>query len=80
MKTFAIPVLLISASMLAGCGTTTASRTATGAAGGAAAGALIGSTSANAGKGALIGAGVGALGGYVYDQNEKKKEREERRY
>jgi uncharacterized membrane protein YebE (DUF533 family) len=79
MKTYAIPVLLVSASLIAGCGTTTTSRTASGAAGGAAAGALIGSTSANAGKGALIGAGVGALGGYVYDQNEKEKEREARR-
>jgi hypothetical protein len=59
---------------IAGCARgTAASRTANG----AAAGALIGSKSANAGKGALIGAGVGAAGGYLYDQHQKEKEREE---
>jgi hypothetical protein len=34
--------------------------------------------SGNAGKGALIGAGAGALGGYVYDQQQR--EREQYRY
>lgn len=71
-------VTLISA--LAGCGTTTASRTTSGAAAGAATGAAIGSLSANAGKGAAIGAAAGALGGYIYDQNEKREERERRYY
>ena len=60
---------------LAGCGTTTASRTTTGALGGAAAGAAIGSFSGDAGKGALIGGAAGALGGALYDANEKEKER-----
>ena len=60
MKSIAILTFTLSALILSGCGTTTASRTGTGAAAGAAAGALIGSASANAGKGALIGAGVGA--------------------
>jgi len=76
MKSIAIPILLIGAVSIVGCGSTTTSRTASGAAGGAAVGALIGSTSANAGKGALIGAGAGAVGGYIYDQDQKRKDRE----
>lgn len=68
----------LAAMAVSGCGTTTTSRTASGAAAGAAAGAAIGSASANAGRGALIGAAAGALGGYAYDQNEKRKEREAR--
>jgi len=60
---------------LAGCGSTTASRTSTGALGGAATGAAIGSLSGDAGKGALIGGAAGALGGAAYDANEKDKER-----
>ena len=36
-------------------------------------GAVIGSFSGSAGSGALIGAGVGAVGGYLYDQDQKKK-------
>jgi uncharacterized membrane protein len=71
MKKLAIPVILIAAVGLAGCGTTTGQRSGSGALVGAAGGALVGSLSANAGKGALIGAGVGALGGYLYDQHEK---------
>jgi hypothetical protein len=66
--------------VLAGCGTTTTSRTASGAAGGAAAGAAIGSLSGNAGKGALIGAGVGAAGGLIYDAEKKKQEERDRYY
>jgi uncharacterized membrane protein len=75
MRTPKLPVVLAAALVLAGCAgmSDTQRRTATGAAGGAAAGALIGSFSANAGKGALIGAGVGALGGYIYDQNQKSR-------
>ena len=68
-----LSVAVIACAALSACGTTTADRTVSGAAIGAAGGALIGSTSANAGKGALIGAGAGALGGYLYDQNEKSK-------
>jgi len=59
---------------LAGCGTTTTERTASGALLGTAGGALIGSASGDAGKGALIGAGVGAVGGYLYDQEQKRKD------
>jgi hypothetical protein len=75
MKKLALTTVILMAVVLVGCGGTTASRTATGAAAGAATGAAIGSASADAGKGALIGAGVGALGGYMYDQHEKEKER-----
>jgi ABC-type oligopeptide transport system substrate-binding subunit len=71
-NTTALFGVLLSAAALTGCGTTTGERTASGAAVGAATGAAIGSLSADAGKGALIGAGVGALGGYLYDQSEKR--------
>ena len=75
MKTTMLTVAALGVSLaLAGCGTTTASRTGTGALGGAAAGAAIGSMSGNAGKGALIGAGVGAAGGYIYDSQKKDQE------
>jgi drug/metabolite transporter (DMT)-like permease len=62
--------------LLSGCAemSDTQRRTATGGTLGAAGGAIIGSFSGNAGSGALIGAGVGALGGYLYDQNEKSRE------
>jgi uncharacterized membrane protein len=75
MRKAILPLVLTASIALAGCAgmSDTQRRTATGAAGGAAAGALIGSFSANAGKGALIGAGVGALGGYIYDQNQKNR-------
>ena len=73
MRNLKFPVVIAAALLLAGCAgmSDTQRRTATGAGVGAAGGALIGSFSANAGAGALIGAGVGALGGYVYDQNQK---------
>jgi len=76
MRTLTFPIVLAAALTLAGCAgmSDTERRTATGAGVGATAGALIGSFSANAGKGALIGAGIGALGGYLYDQDEKSKE------
>jgi hypothetical protein len=73
MKLATASVLAITTVILAGCGTTTASRTGSGAALGAATGAAIGSLSGNAGKGALIGAGAGAVGGLIYDHNEKTK-------
>lgn len=76
MKIISLSITLLAALGLAACGGTTTSRTGSGAALGAASGAAIGSMSGNAGKGALIGAGVGAVGGYVHDQNEKKKERQ----
>jgi len=76
MRTLTFPIVLAVALTLSGCAgmSDTERRTATGAGIGAASGALIGSFSANAGAGALIGAGVGAVGGYLYDQNEKSKQ------
>ncbi|MBK1699489.1 YMGG-like glycine zipper-containing protein [Thiococcus pfennigii] len=74
MKPQTLALAAILSVALVGCGTTTASRTGTGAAAGAATGALIGSMSGHAGEGALIGAGAGAVGGYLYDQNEKRKQ------
>ena len=61
--------------ILGGCAgmTNTERRVATGTGAGAATGAVIGSFSGSAGSGALIGAGVGAVGGYLYDQDQKKK-------
>jgi uncharacterized protein YceK len=69
MKSLAIPLLLIAAFALSGCGTTTTSRAGSAAVFGAVGGAAIGSLSANAGRGILIG--VGALGGFLYDQHRK---------
>lgn len=79
MKPQTLALAAILSVTLVGCGTTTASRTGTGAAAGAATGALIGSMSGHAGEGALIGAGVGAVGGYLYDQNEKRQDYHYRR-
>jgi hypothetical protein len=75
MRNLILPVALTAAVFLSGCAgmSDTGRRTTTGAGVGAASGALIGSFSGNAGKGALIGAGVGALGGYIYDQDQKSK-------
>ena len=71
MKAIIVPLALLTAVGLAGCGTTTGERAGSGALMGAAAGLAIGSLSANAGAGALIGAGAGALGGFLYDQHKK---------
>jgi uncharacterized membrane protein len=75
MRTLKFTAALAAALILAGCAgmSDTQRRTATGTGTGAAAGALIGSFSGNAGKGALIGAGVGAVGGYLYDRDQKSK-------
>ena len=75
MRNLRLATAFAAALVLAGCAgmSDTERRLATGAGAGAATGALIGSFSANAGKGALIGAGVGALGGYIYDQNQKSR-------
>jgi uncharacterized membrane protein len=77
MRNLTLPIALAAVLSLTGCAgmSDTQRRTTTGAGMGAATGALIGSFSANAGKGALIGAGVGALGGYLYDQNQKSQGR-----
>ncbi len=53
----------------------TARRTVTGGAIGASGGAIIGAMAGNAGLGAAAGAGAGLLGGFLYDQYEKSKER-----
>ena len=71
MKITALPLVLVAAVALSGCGTTTGSRVSSGTAIGAASGAAIGSFSANAGAGALIGAGAGALGGYLVDEHKR---------
>jgi hypothetical protein len=62
---------------LCGCAemTPTQRRAGTGTVVGAAGGAAIGAMAGNAGMGAAIGAGAGLLGGLVYDQHEKAKER-----
>ncbi|WP_296808760.1 glycine zipper domain-containing protein [Thiocapsa sp.] len=71
MKTIAIPLILVAAAALSGCGNTTGARVGTGTALGLATGAAIGSFTAQAGAGALIGAGVGALGGYLMDEHKR---------
>jgi hypothetical protein len=47
--------------------------TALGALGGGALGGVVGSFSGNAGLGALIGAGAGGVGGYLYDQSQRRQ-------
>lgn len=71
MKTMTLPLALIAALALAGCGNTTGARVGTGAAMGLATGAIIGSFSAQAGAAALLGAGVGALGGYLVNEHKE---------
>jgi uncharacterized membrane protein len=70
-------IALVLVASLSGCATMsdTQRRAATGTVGGAAAGAAIGAMAGNAGMGAAIGAGAGLLGGLVYDQHEKAKDR-----
>ena len=61
--------------MLAGCAgmSTTQQRTLSGAAIGAGGGAAIGAiTGGSPGVGAAVGAGAGALGGYLYDQSQRR--------
>jgi hypothetical protein len=71
MKSIAMPLIIVAAVALAGCGNTTGARVGTGTALGLATGAAIGSFSAQAGAGALIGAGVGALGGFLVDEHKR---------
>lgn len=75
MRTLSFVPALVVGLILSGCAgmTDTERRVATGTGAGAATGAVIGSFSGSAGKGALIGAGVGAVGGYLYDQDQKSK-------
>ncbi|NCA69224.1 MAG: hypothetical protein EOM91_03815 [Sphingobacteriia bacterium] len=79
MKTTPVIITLLAAAALAGCGTTTSSRTMSGTAAGAAAGAAIGSMTANAGKGAAIGAVVGGIGSFAYDQHQKELQQQQDR-
>jgi len=76
MRNAALNLIVMSALILPACGTTTGERTASGALLGAGTGAAIGSLSGDAGTGAVIGAGAGALGGFLYDQNQKQMERD----
>ena len=71
-KFMAVLVLVF---MLVGCAgmSTTQQRTLSGAAIGAGSGALIGGVAGGSpGIGAAVGAGAGALGGYLYDQSQKR--------
>lgn len=71
MKIITLPLVLVAAVALSGCGSTTGSRVSSGTAIGAVSGLAIGSLSGNAGAGALIGAGTGALGGYLVDEHQR---------
>ena len=71
MKPIVLTVAAVISLTVAGCGTTTASRSVSGSAMGAAGGAALGAIAGNAGLGAGIGAGVGLVGGYLYDQHKK---------
>jgi uncharacterized membrane protein len=72
------PVLLLAAALVLGaCDgggmNRTQQTTALGALGGGALGGLVGSFSGNAGLGALLGAGAGGVGGYLYDQSQRRR-------
>lgn len=70
-----IVLSLIAILFLAGCENMSPSerRVLGGTALGTAGGAAIGAISGHAGAGALIGAGVGAVGGVLYDQDQKAR-------
>jgi osmotically inducible lipoprotein OsmB len=70
-----IVTVLLLFCVLAGCAgmSTTQQRTLSGAAIGAGGGAAIGAiTGGSPGVGAAVGAGAGALGGYLYDQSQRR--------
>lgn len=70
-----IVAVLVAVFILAGCAgmSTTQQRTLSGAAIGAGSGAAIGAiTGGSPGVGAAVGAGAGALGGYLYDQSQRR--------
>lgn len=71
MRSMVVTLVAVTGVTLAGCGSTTASRSVSGSAMGAAGGAALGAIAGNAGLGAGIGAGVGLVGGYLYDQHKK---------
>jgi hypothetical protein len=71
MRSIALPLMMMFALTLPGCGSTTAERSVSGTAIGAAGGAALGAIGGNAGLGAAVGAGAGLLGGYLYDQHKK---------
>jgi osmotically inducible lipoprotein OsmB len=56
---------------------TTEQRTLSGAAIGASGGALIGWAAGNPAVGAAVGGGAGAVAGFVYDQFDKSRNREQ---
>jgi osmotically inducible lipoprotein OsmB len=70
-----IVIVLLLVCVFAGCAgmSTTQQRTLSGAAIGAGGGAAIGAiTGGSPGVGAAVGAGAGALGGYLYDQSQRR--------
>ncbi len=71
MRSIVTTLVVVVGLSLAGCGSTTASRSVSGSAMGAAGGAALGAIAGNAGLGAGVGAGVGLVGGYLYDQHKK---------
>ena len=71
MRAISISLVVILPLGVAGCGTTTTSRTVSGTAIGAAGGAALGAIGGNAALGAAVGAGAGLVGGHLYDQHKK---------
>jgi len=80
LRKLMIPAALTAAIAVAGCNTTT-ERTVGGAAIGAGTGAAIGAvTGGSPAAGAVIGGAAGALGGFLYDQNERSRHRHRHYY
>ena len=71
MRATALTSMVVIGLALAGCGSTTGTRTVSGGAIGAAGGAALGAIGGNAALGAAAGAAAGLIGGYLYDQHEK---------
>ena len=71
LRSIALPVAFVLMLSIAGCGSTTASRSGSGMAMGAAGGAAIGAMAGNPAMGAAIGAASGLVGGFLYDQHKK---------
>jgi osmotically inducible lipoprotein OsmB len=75
-----LPTALAAAIAVSGCSTTT-ERTVGGAAIGAGTGAAIGAvTGGSPAAGAVIGGAAGAIGGLLYDQNERSRHRHYHHY
>jgi len=70
-RAISVSMIVLLPLSVAGCGTTTTSRTASGTLMGAAGGAALGAIGGNAALGAAAGAGAGLIGGFLYDQYKK---------